>query len=312
MRIVFFGTDDIVLPSFNALLDSEHEIVCVVSQPDRPAGRGRKLKSPRIVEIARERSIDVIQKENLKGKLTRRKINSFGQDINVVFAYGCYIPSIIFGTPPRRTINIHPSMLPLHRGANPIRSAILCGDAETGVSIQYVEKVMDTGDVLASRITAIGPDEIFTELCCRLSDIAAELLIDTLKNIDTGRIRPVPQNQGCASECCKWEKDDIIIDWSKPESSIHNQVRAFSLSPGARTTFRGKQLHLLRTSLREVSDIDEQPGPGAIINISKNDFTVAASGGCLAVLEVKPEGKKAMDSRAFINGFRPQAGERLG
>lgn len=314
MRIVFFGTDDISLPAFNALLASdEYEVVALVSQPDRQAGRGRKLKSPVIVELARAEGMDVIQKEHLKGKLTRQRINSYGQDINIVFAYGCYIPSVIFNTPEHRTINIHPSLLPRHRGANPIRASLMCGDKATGVSIQFVEKKMDTGDVLASQDVRISEDEIYTELSGRLSLLAADLLMVTLARIEAAEINPIPQDEGEACECSKWEKEDTIIDWSKPGVDIHNQIRAFSSSPGARTKFRTKWLQILRASFQPTYDTgDELPVTGSIGTLSKREFSINVHGGTIVVREVKPEGKKAMDACSFINGFRPEVGEKLG
>ncbi len=314
LRIVFFATDDIALPAFHALLGSSaHEVVALVSQPDRPAGRGLKLKTPTVVELARERGIPVLQRENLKGKLTREKINSFGQDINTVFAFGCYIPSVIFDHPKYRSINIHPSLLPCHRGANPIRSAISCGDETTGVSIQYVEKVMDTGDVLASWKLPIGPDEIYDEIAGRLSIMAADLLIDTLSKIEAGDIHPAPQAECDASECCKWGKEDTIIKWNDDGIAIHNRIRAFSTSPGASACFRGKTLKILRTSFQPTCPIaDIEPEPGTIMEVSKRDFTVMVHGGSIIVREVKPEGKQAMDAAGFINGYKPMVGEKLG
>jgi methionyl-tRNA formyltransferase len=314
LRIVFFGTDDIALPSFHALVNSlEHQVCALVSQPDRPAGRGRKLTSPRIVDAARKAGIEVIQKENLKENITRQKINSYGQDINIVFAYGCYIPSIIYDAPEYRSINIHPSMLPCHRGANPIRAALACGDEITGVSIQYVEKVMDTGDILSSREVRINPDEIFEELAGRLSMLASELLLETLRRLAAGEISPGAQDESKATICCKWEKSDTIIDWNMPGRDIHNRVRAFSTSPGAQTMFRGKIVKILRTSFQATCPVsDETFGPGTIVEVGKRDFIVTAGAGSIIVCEVKPEAKPAMDACSFINGFRPKVGERLG
>lgn len=314
MRIVFFGTDNIALPSFQALLDSrEHEIIALVSQPDRPAGRGRKMTSPNIVDGARVRGIEVIQKENLKGNVTRQKINSYRQDINIVFAYGGYIPSVIFDSPKYRSINIHPSLLPCHRGANPIRAALACGDEVTGVSIQYVEKVMDTGDILAAKEVQIDPDEIYDELAGRLSTLAMELLIETLHNLDASEISPAPQDECKATVCCKWEKSDTIIDWNMPGRDIHNRVRAFSTSPGAQTLFRGKIVKILRTSFQPTCSFGtEKLAPGIIAEVSKREITVTTGGGIIVLREVKPEGKPAMDACSFINGFRPKVGERLG
>lgn len=313
MRIVFFGTDDIALPTFHALLGAkEHDIAALVSQPDRPAGRGRKLKAPRIVEDAKERGIEIIQKENLKGKLTRRKINSYGQDINIVFAFGCYIPSVIYDHPKHRSINIHPSLLPCHRGANPIRAAISCGDETTGVSIQYIEKVMDTGDILASQEIGIGPDETYDELSGRLSLLAADLLMVTLPHIESGEIAPEPQDECEATTCCKWEKADTIVDWTRPGPDIHNQIRAFSSNPAARTLFRGKILKILRTSFQPTCPVGDTPlEPGTIAEVSKHDITVMIPGGSIIIREVIPEGKKAMDAGSFINGFRPEVGEKF-
>jgi len=314
LRIVFFGTDDIALPSFHALLNSrEHEICALVSQPDRPAGRGRRLTSPKIVVAAKEKGIEVIQKENLKGNITRQKINSFGQDINIVFAYGCYIPSVIYDSPRYRSINIHPSLLPCHRGANPIRAALACGDEVTGVSIQYIEKVMDTGDILSSCEVQIGPDEIYDELAGRLSTLAADLLLETLRHIEAREISPAPQDESKATICCKWEKSDTIIDWNMPGGEIHNRVRAFSTSPGAQTVFRSKIIKILRTSFQPTCLAGtESLAPGTIADVGKRDFTVTTPGGSIIVRELKPEGKPAMDACGFINGFRPKVGERLG
>ena len=314
MRIVFFGTDDIALPSFDALIYSPgHTIRALISQPDRPAGRGRKLTSPKIVEEAKEKGIEVLQKENLKGHVTRQKINAYGQDINVVFAYGCYIPSVIYDSPPYRSINIHPSLLPCHRGANPIRAALACGDDVTGVSIQYVEKVMDTGAILSSREVAIGPDEIYDELAKRLAMAASELLLETLRRLEAGEISPLPQDECRATVCCKWEKSDTIIDWNMAGRDIHNRVRAFSTSPGAQTVFRGKILKVLRTSFEPINPTGTETfAPGTIAGVSKRDFAVATGSGRIVVHMLKPEAKPAMDACSFINGFRPKVGERLG
>ncbi len=171
---------------------------------------------------------------------------------------------------------------------------------------------MDTGDILASQEIRVGEDETFDELSGRLSILAADLLMWTLEKLNAGETDSVPQDEEQACECCKWAKEDTVIDWTKPGIDIHNQVRAFSSTPGARTKFRNKWMQILRTSFQPTCDTtEEHPPSGTICTVSKRELCIRVAGGMIVVRDVKPEGKSAMDACSFINGFKPEAGERL-
>lgn len=307
MRAVFLGTPAFAVPTLKALVRAGHDVAAVFTQPDRPKGRGNQLSASPVKEAALRLDIPVFQPERIRRPENVDHLRSLKADVMIVVGYGQIIPQTIIDLPRHGILNVHASLLPKYRGAAPIQWAIANGEQETGVTIMRIDAGLDTGDMMAKQNTAIGPDETAIELSARLAPMGASLLVSVLDDIASDRARYVKQDDSAATLAPILKKEDGLIDWKQSASVIYNRFRGFQPWPGAYTPFRGAQLTI--TSARPSPY--ESAEPGAII-ASKKRLAVGCGSGVLELLEVQPAAKKRMSAESFLNGIKPQDGERLG
>jgi methionyl-tRNA formyltransferase len=298
MRLVFLGTPSFAVPTLQAVARI-HEIVTVVTQPDRPKGRGHEFAASAVKQAAL--GLPVYQPERIKRPEAQAHLASLKPEIMVVVGYGQIIPQPVIDIAPRGIVNVHASLLPKYRGAAPIQWAIINGDARTGVTTMQINAGLDTGDILLARETQIGPEETALELGDRLAVMGAELLVETLDGLSRGVIRPRKQDDAQASLAPILKKEDGEIDWKQPAAAIHNRVRGLVPWPGAYTRFRGQLLHIWRARLAPEGI---PPAPGRVL--------VCGDGRMLELLEVQLEGRKRMSAEAFANGQRLTKNDVLG
>lgn len=311
LRIVFFGTPEFAVPTLDALIESRHPVVGVVTQPDRPRGRGQHVSFSPVKTLALAHAIPVLQPERLRDEAFLRALRAFDADLGVVAAYGRILPDAVLETPRLGMINVHASLLPRWRGAAPIHRAILAGDTETGVTIMRVVRELDAGPMLAQEKTRIPPDATTGELEATLARLGADLLVRVVDRLAEGPIPEEPQPPGGITYADRITKDDAPIFWWRPASELYNQVRALNPWPLASTTLDGERLLIVKAGLGTDA---APPGavPGTVLEASRDRFIVAAGHGTLRLLEVKPEGRRAMSAREFLAGHRIEPGTRLG
>jgi methionyl-tRNA formyltransferase len=301
-----------------ALLDTGFEIPLVVSQPDRPSGRGMQVSPTPVKQLALARGVEVTQPEKIKNDLElRSRLEQIAPEAIVVVAYGRIIPQWMIDLPPLGNINGHASLLPKYRGAAPIQWAIASGETITGVTTMRIDAGLDTGDMLMKRETAIQPEDTAVTLAPRLAALTAELLVETLPALKANRVQPQKQDDAQATLAPILKKEDGLIDFHRNATEIWNRLRGFQPWPGAYTSFRGKNLHVV--SARPESSYSTKEGlngapekPGDLRIKAGELFVSCGHGTALQLLEVQPEGKKKMAVRDFLNGYRPQSGEKLG
>ncbi len=311
MKLVFVGTDVVGALALKAIIGSSHEILFVVSQPDRPKGRGKKIQPGLVRQIADEAELTVYQPESIRDEITKNAIIEAKPDIMVVVSYGEYIPSKIFKAPEFGSINLHPSLLPRWRGAAPVRYALLEGDEVTGVTVQYLHKRMDAGDILAQAEVPIEPDDDHGSLCDKLYPLGADLVVSVLDKFDEKGhgVDSREQDEDQVTQAPKITKDDLWIDWNSPAVNIKNKIRAYAPSPGVRTVFRGELYKILKVA--EVgSEYPNEPVPGLIYGLPYP--VVDCADQALRILTIQPPGKKPMDGADFRNGYRLADGEMFG
>jgi methionyl-tRNA formyltransferase len=306
MRVIFFGTPDFAVPSLKALMDAGEEIVAVVTQPDRVKGRGHKLSAPPVKEVALAEHIPVLQPAGIRSSEFFDDLAALGSDVIAVVAYGKIIPPAILNLPPLGCINVHGSLLPKYRGAAPIQRAIISGERKTGVTTMLMDEGLDTGDILLQEETEISDDDDAYTLGVRLSVMGASLLVRTIKDLRDRLIRPIPQ-EGEASFAPPLRKEDGRIDWSQPAKRIFDLVRGSFPWPGAYTSLNGERIAIIRAG---AIPLDSACSAGRIEKADQ-ELQVCTGSGLLAVMEVKPEGRKAMPAGAFVNGRRLQKGMRF-
>lgn len=308
MRILFLGTPEFAVPSLKTLIGSSHEIVAVITQPDKPKGRKLQLAPPPVKEIALAHQFECLQPESLKEEGIQERVSKLAPDICVVVAYGKIIPSWLLELPPHGCLNIHASLLPRYRGAAPIQRAIMNGEKETGVSIMLLDEGMDTGPVLRQKAVRIAVDDNAGTLYDKLAAVGAELLGEVLDKIQEGKITSVPQDDSFATYAPKIEKDEGRIDWSLSAERIHNLVRALNPAPGAFTSYGNLRVKIWIT---RVEDGFGKTTPGTILE-TKHSLVVATGIGALTLLRVQPENRDKMSGEEFVRGYRVKVGERLG
>jgi methionyl-tRNA formyltransferase len=304
MRIVFLGTPEFAVPSLEALLEAGHEVKAVYTQPDRPKGRGHGLGISPVKECAVRHGLTVRQPDKIRTCV--EELRTENVEAMVVVGYGQIIPQPIIDLAPRGIINVHASLLPKYRGAAPIQWAIANGERVTGVTTMLINAGLDTGDILMKAETLVGPEETAPELGQRLAQLGAELLIRTLQGLAAGAVQPEKQDDAQATWAPVLKKEDGQIDWMQPAFVIHNRVRGFQPWPGAWTQWRGQRFNLWRT---RPATIEAPAQPGKLFTHQKRLYAVCGQGTVLELLTVQPEGKKAMEAAAFLNGYRPQPGE---
>ncbi|MEN6520617.1 MAG: methionyl-tRNA formyltransferase [Armatimonadota bacterium] len=307
MRIVFMGTSPFAVPSLEALVNAGHEIAAVVTQPDRPGGRGRSMRMSPVKQIALTLGLQVFQPERIREQNSIDHIKSFEPlDAIVVAAFGQIIPQAILNIPEYGSINVHASLLPRYRGAAPIQYAIMCGETKTGVTTMLMDAGLDTGDILLMRETEIGRDETAGDLEPRLAKIGAELLILTLDKLERGEIAPQPQDPSQATVARSIKREEGRIDWNRPAKNIQNLVRAFTPRPGAFTILNSAQIKVHKTEV--IDKITEGKAPGEVVDITKDEIVVAAGEGGVKLIEVQPENRQKMSAGAFARGSRLNLG----
>ena len=310
MRIVFMGTPDFALTSLCVLLDGPHDVVGVVTQPDRPQGRGLQLTAPPIKRVALENDISVFQPERLRDESFLAELRALQADLFVVVAFRI-LPASVLSVPLKGAVNLHASLLPKYRGAAPIQWAIINGETETGVTTFFIERQVDTGHILLQHTVSIGPDETAGELHDRLSEVGATLVQETVDLIDTNQAHPVPQC-GVSSAAPKLTKADGKLDWTESAQAIHDRVRGLNPYPMAYTTREDRTLRVICSRLRP--DIKAaEARTGEIVAVEHDGGIVVRTGaGCIALMTVQPEGRKRMSAGEFVRGYRIRPGERLG
>jgi methionyl-tRNA formyltransferase len=310
LRVAFFGTPEFAVPTLEALLASPHDVVGVVTQPDRPRGRGQRVSDSPVKRVAVANGVPVLQPDRLKDGAFLEGLRGWAADAGVVAAYGKILPAAVLDTPPMGLVNVHASLLPRHRGAAPVHRAVIAGDAETGVSIMRVVQALDAGGVFATAVRAISPDDTSVDVERDLARLGARLLLDVLAKLASGTAVETPQDDGAATYAHRLRKEEGLIDWRSPAVAIHNQVRGLQPWPMAWTFLGGRRLIVVRT--RAVADEGEGGRePGAIVRVAGDAFRVQTGSGMLDVLAVQPEGRRAMPARDFAAGHLVTGGARF-
>lgn len=297
LRIIFAGTPDFAARHLQALIQSEHQIVGVYSQPDRPAGRGKKLKASEVKELALEHNLPVFQPQSLKNDEALAELTSLNADIMIVVAYGLILPKAILEAPRLGCLNVHGSILPRWRGAAPIQRAIWAGDEQTGVTIMQMDEGLDTGDMLHISRCPISTTETSASLYTKLAELGPDALIETINKLANGEITPEPQNDELANYAKKLSKEEADIDWSMSALQIERNIRSFNPWPMCFTQMGGQTV-----KIHQAQVLLQSGDPGQILSSDKNGVVVACGEHALCITQLQPQGKKPMAINDFLNG----------
>ena len=313
VRILFWGTPDFALPGLRALLGEGHDVVGVVTQPDRPAGRGRKVQQSHVKQFALDESIPVLQPERARGDDFMTQLRALSPEISVVIAYGQILKREILELPELGSINVHASLLPELRGAAPINWAIIRGYRETGVTVMRMVERMDAGPILFQTPEPIQEDERASDLWTRLSEIGAAALVEALALLEAGAVTPIEQDEAAATYAPRIERADARIDWSLDALAVDRFVRGLDEVPGAWTKHNGESVKLFRP--RPLPDHDASAAPGTVVSVHGEDDAegalVACGSGAVWIREVQPPNKRRMTTAAWARGRAIQAGDRF-
>ncbi|MGB2769379.1 MAG: methionyl-tRNA formyltransferase [Candidatus Zixiibacteriota bacterium] len=309
MRLIFMGSPEFAIPSLEKLTQSRHEMVGVVTVPDKPKGRGQKLSESPVKMFAREHDLKILTPGNLKDEGFVQTLRELSPDLMVVVAFRI-LPEVVFIIPPKGTINLHASLLPKYRGAAPINWAIMNGETKSGLTTFYIKKRVDTGNMIMQREVEIHPEESFGEVHDRMAQIGAEVLLETVDLIEGGEAKATKQEDSLATPAPKITPEHCRIDWSGEAVDIKNQIRGLAPSPGAFALFRGKILKVFKTQLIESTSSSGNPGE-VVESEQKEGLWVGTGRGKLNLLEVQPEGKRRMSIQEFVRGYRVRPGEKL-
>jgi methionyl-tRNA formyltransferase len=321
LRLLFCGTPQFAVPTLRHLLEQpDFNILGVITQPDRPRGRGQEVSFSPVKETAIAAGIPVHQPEKIRAPEAQELLQRLAPDVVVIIAYGQIIPARLLPIPKLGWINLHASLLPKYRGAAPINWAIVNGETKTGVTSMRIDAGMDTGEMLLHRELDIGPSETAPELAARMSELGAPLMVETLSGLVAGRILPRPQPQEQASMAPMLKKEDGRVDWSRPAQEIFNRIRGFAPWPGAYTSFRGQTCHIwgepASNGLGDLAGENARPSegvtPGALLLQRKEVLVQCGGTTYLRLLSVKVEGRKQVSAAEFANGAHLHSGEHFG
>lgn len=301
MRAIFAGTPDFAVPALAALIEAGHEVVLVLTQPDRPAGRGMKLKASPVKELALKHGLDVFQPETLKSEDAQHKIQAVQADVMIVAAYGLIIPTAVLNMPRRGCLNIHASLLPRWRGAAPIQRAMLANDAETGVTIMQVVPALDAGAMLKKAVIPITDNDTAQTLHDALAETGGHLMVQALAELDT--LVPEPQDVGLVTYAAKLQKSEAPLDWTQNAAQLARQVRAFNPFPVAQATMRGEPWRLWFARA-----VDGQGEPGEVIGL-EDGIVVACGQGALCIETLQRPGGKRLVWKDFLAGMPIKLGD---
>lgn len=312
MRVVFFGTPDFAVPTLQALYQSRHSVVAVVTQPDRARDRGHRAQPGSVKRCALEHNqTDILQPDRLRDDDFLATLRALGSDLGVVAAYGKILTEAVLGIPTRGLVNVHASLLPKYRGAAPVHRAVMAGEAETGVTIMRVVKALDAGPVMAKVVRAIGPGETSSDVERDLSTLGAQLLIETIDAMADGRAREVSQDESLATYASKIEKADGLINWRRSAVDLHNQIRGLHPWPHAFTDLDAERMILLKSDVEPGTP--PVPGvPGTVLEAHGDVLRVLTGDGVLRLHILQREGRRAVSAREFLAGRPIQPGARLG
>jgi methionyl-tRNA formyltransferase len=311
VRVAFLGNAAWSVPSLEALAESTHDLVLVMTRGPKPAGRGNRLTPTPVAEEARRRGLPLVEIATIKHGEGLEALRRAAPDVLAVVAYGEILPTEVLDVPSRAPVNVHFSVLPELRGAAPVQRALLEGMEATGVTTIRMDAGMDTGPVLLRAEEAILPDDDAGSLGARLAAIGGRLLVDTLDRLEAGALSEKPQDEGAATVARKLTTDDRLIDWADDAAAIARRVRALAPAPGATTPFRGTSLKVLKASARELHERSPETMPGRVRVFEGGGVGVATGDGVLVLDEVAPAGRRRMTGEAFARGYRPD-GETLG
>lgn len=313
MRVVFMGTPDFSVPTLEKIIEAGHEVIGVVTQPDKAKGRGKKVLFPPVKEKALEHNLPVYQPKRARDPEFIGQMRDLNPDVMVVVAFGQILPKALLDIPKYGCINVHASLLPKYRGAAPIQWAVIRGEKVSGVTTMQMDVGLDTGDMLMKTEVALAENETGGSLHDKLSVLGGELLVETLRGIEAGTIRPEKQDDSQAGEYARMlDKALGKIDFSMPAGEIERLIRGLNPWPSAYTFYHGKTMKLWKAEVVSANDGGEAAAPGQILSVDKKGFTVQTGEGALRILELQMEGKKRMDAGAFLRGCPMAAGEILG
>lgn len=307
MKILFMGTPDFAKAHLEALLNSRHEVAAVISQPDKPKGRKKLISMPPVKECALSFDIPVYQPETLKDGGAEEILKKYNPDIIVVVAYGKILPEYILKFPRYGCINVHGSLLPAYRGAAPVQRAIIDGAKETGVTVMYMDKGLDTGDMILRKKCEIAPDDDQTTLFFKLERLGTEALLEALDKIEDGTAERIKQDDSLSSYAGMLDSETGKIDWTKDADTVHNLIRGTYPWPTAFSFLEGKKIKITKSTVCE-----ENGKPGEVKKADKEGITVCCSFGAIVIKRLKMEGSKEMDASAFLLGHKIEPGTFLG
>jgi methionyl-tRNA formyltransferase len=307
MRVIFAGTPEFAATALAALLEAGHEIALVLSQPDRPSGRGLRMTESPVKRFALSRKLPLFQPSNLREAAVAQRLAAAQPEVLVVAAYGLILPQAVLNVARHGAVNIHASLLPRWRGAAPIQRALLAGDRETGITIMRMDAGLDTGPIYAQRRIAIDADDDAGSLHDKLANLGAEMIVATLADIAAGRARWRAQTDEGASYALKIGKQETVVDWSQPAGELARKLRAFSPQPGAQSTLRGERVKLWRAT------VSEPHGgiPGTILEATAKGVVVSCGEGALRITELQRPGGRRLTVEEFLRGLALRAGERF-
>ena len=302
LNIIFAGTPDFAAQHLQALLDSEHHVIAVYTQPDKPAGRGKKLQASPVKQLAEKHQIPVYQPKSLRKEEVQAELKALNADVMVVVAYGLILPQAVLEAPKYGCLNVHGSILPRWRGAAPIQRAIWAGDQQTGVTIMQMDVGLDTGDMLHKVTTPILPTETSASLYAKLAELAPPALLEVLNGLATQQFKPEKQDESLANYAEKLTKEEAKLDWTLSAAQLERNIRAFNPAPIAYLTVNVNGVEE-RVKIYQAQVLPHQEKTaGTLLNVSKNGIEIATAEGVLNITQLQPSGKKPMSIQDFLNG----------